>query len=251
MRQSACAILLVGLALAAPLAAQSRPGTYEEVEVADGGSLAGQVTFAGTEPEAEELLITRDFEVCGLGYRERREVDVADGGGLRDVVVYLTGVDSGKPWPPAPDGYVLDQKDCYFEPYIQIVPRGTELQILNSDPILHNVHGYELSEGDGPRRTLFNLGQPEKGVVTRPLRPRRSSLVGLECDAHDFMLGWMFAADSPYAVVVDSTGRFTIPDVPPGTYTVGAWHPFLGVQEQQVTITAGGTTDLAFAFSPE
>lgn len=251
MRHSACTVLLVGLALAAPLAAQSRPGTYKEVEVADGGSLAGHVTFAGTEPEAEELLITRDFEVCGLGYRERKEIDVADGGGLRDVVVYLTGIDSGKPWPAAPDGYLLDQKDCYFEPYIQIVPRGTELQILNSDPILHNVHGYELSEGDGPRRTLFNLGQPEKGVVTRPLRPRRSSLVGLECDAHDFMLGWMFAADNPYAVVVDSTGQFTIPDVPPGTYTVGAWHPFLGVQEQQVTITAGGTAELAFEFEPE
>ena len=243
---------LLALVLGAPLSdlsAQTRPGTYEAIEVADGGTLAGQVTFAGAEPEPEELLITRDFEVCGLGYRERKEIDVADGGGLRAVVVYVTDVASGKPWPPAPDGYVLDQKDCYFEPYIQIVPRDTDLQILNSDPILHNVHGYELSEREGPRRTLFNLGQPEKGIVTRPLRPRRSSLVGLECDAHDFMLGWMFAADNPYAAVVDSTGHFTIADLPPGTYTVGAWHPFLGVEEQEVTIAAGGAAEVQFEFT--
>ena len=75
--------------------------------------------------------------------------------------------------------------------------------------------------------------------------------MGLECDAHDFMLGWMFAADNPYAAVVDSTGRFSIPDIPPGTYTVGAWHPFLGVREQEVTVPVGGTVDLRFDFTSD
>ncbi|MGD8495904.1 MAG: carboxypeptidase regulatory-like domain-containing protein [Gemmatimonadales bacterium] len=247
----ASTILLSLVAVAVPAGAQTPSGDYEVAAVTDGGVLAGQVTFAGAAPAPEELLITRDFEVCGLGYRERREIDVAEGGGLRDVVVFVEGVARGKPWPDAPDGYVLDQKDCYFEPYIQIVPRNSELQILNSDPILHNVHGYELSEGAGPRRTLFNLAQPEKGTVVRPVRPRRSGLVGIECDAHDFMLGWMFAAENPYAVVVDDAGRFTLPDLPPGTYTVGAWHPFLGMQRKDVTVTTGQTTDIGFEFTPE
>lgn len=238
------------LLLAQSAVAQGAPGAYDEVPVRNGGVLSGRVTYHGPEPEPAELLITRDFEVCGMGVRKRREVDVTDDGGLRAVVVFIEGVEAGKGWPEAPDGYLLDQLECFFEPYIQIVPRGAELEIVNSDPILHNVHGYELVD-DGRRRTLFNLAQPDESVVTRSVRTRLSRRVGLECDAHDFMLGWIFAADNPYAVVVDSLGAFSLPDVPPGSYTVGAWHPFLGVREQQVTVAPGGTMEVDFVFAAE
>lgn len=248
-RLGVCA-LLIPLLPTGPLGAvQSSNPAYEAVAVPDGATLTGQVVFAGIAPEASELLITRDFEICGLGFRERREVDVDESGGLRSTVVFIVDIDSGKPWPETADGYLLDQRDCFFEPYIQVVPRRVELQIANSDPVLHNVHGYELY-GDR-RRTLFNLGQPNEGVISRALRPRRSQRVGLECDAHDFMLGWIFAADNPYAVVVDSEGRFEIADIPPGTYAIGAWHPFLGVMEEEVTLTAAGTVEIGFEFNAD
>lgn len=240
-------VLLSPCRLAAVQVAPSA-GAYEESAVPDGATLHGRVTFEGPGPEPAELLITRDFEICGLGFRERREVDVSETGGLRTVVMFIVGIESGKPWPEAPDGYALDQQDCYFEPYIQVVPRGAELRIINSDPILHNIHGYELSD-DRRRRTLFNLAQPETGVITHPLRTRRSRRVGIECDAHDFMLSWIFAAENPYTAVVDAEGKFSIPDVPPGTYTVGAWHPFLGIREQEVTVTAGGAIEIGFEFT--
>jgi hypothetical protein len=243
--------ILIALFSAGQLeAVQSRAAEYEVSAVSDGAALTGSVSFTGDVPEASELLITRDFEVCGLGFRERREVDVAEAGGLRSVVVFIANIAGGKPWPEAADGYLLDQRDCYFDPYIQVVPRGADLQIENSDPVLHNVHGYERIDSSR-RRTLFNLGQPDKGIIVRPLRPRRGQQIGLECDAHDFMLGWIFATDSPYAVVVDSMGVFEIPDVPPGTYTIGAWHPFLGVMEQEVTVAAGAASEISFEFSAD
>jgi len=243
--------ILVALFSAGQLeAVQSQAAGYDVFSVSDGVTLTGSVSFTGEVPEASELLITRDFEVCGLGFRERREVDVAEAGGLRSVVVFITDIAGGKPWPDAPDGYLLDQRDCYFEPYIQVVPRGVDLQIENSDPVLHNVHGYERIDATR-RRTLFNLGQPDKGIIVRPLRPRRGQQIGLECDAHDFMLGWIFAADNPYSVVVDSMGVFEISDVPPGTYTIGAWHPFLGGMEQEVTVTSGTANEISFGFSAE
>jgi len=244
-------VSLLALLSAGPLwAVQSRAAEYVVSAVSDGAAVTGSVTFTGDVPEVSELLITRDFEVCGLGFRERREVDVDEAGGLRSVVVFIADITAGKAWPEAPDGYLLDQRGCFFEPYIQVVPRGVDLQIENSDPVLHNVHGYERIDASR-RRTLFNLGQPDKGIIVRPLRPRRGQQIGLECDAHDFMLGWIFAADNPYAVVVDSSGQFEIPDIPPGTYTLGAWHPFLGVVEQEVTVTAETTNEVGFEFSSD
>ncbi len=248
---SSATAILIGMFSAGQLkAVQSQAAGYEVSAVSNGAALIGSVTFTGDVPEASELLITRDFEVCGLGFRERREVDVDEAGGLRSVVVFIADIAAGKAWPEAPDGYLLDQRDCFFEPYMQVVPRGVDLQIENSDPVLHNVHGYERID-PSRRRTLFNLGQPDKGIIVRPLRPRRGQQIGLECDAHDFMLGWIFAADNPYAAVVDSTGRFAISDIPPGTYTVGVWHPFLGVVEQEVTVTSGTANEISFEFSAD
>ena len=65
------------------------------------------------------------------------------------------------------------------------------------------------------------------------------------------MLGWVYAADSPYTVVVDDQGRFTIDGVPPGSYTIFAWHPYLGTREQQVTLAPNGTGDIAFQYSSD
>ena len=241
----------VGLAfsVAQPLAGvQTRLATYQVVTVRDGATLAGRVTFSGEVPRPSRLLITRDIEVCGAGYRERNQIAVGEGGGLGDVVVFIERIDAGKAWRATPEGYVMDQEDCYFDPVVQVIQWGAELNIVNSDPVLHNIHSYELI--GGARRTLFNFGQPpEKGVITRAVRPRRSRHIRVECDAHDFMLAWVFVAENPYAVVVDAKGRFTMADIPPGRYTVNAWHPHLGGRQQEITVSAGGVGEITFQFS--
>jgi hypothetical protein len=193
-------------------------------------------------------MITKDVEVCGLGYRERAEVEVSDGRGLMNVVVIVEGIEVGKPWADGSARYVLNQEHCVFAPHVQVVPKGAELDILNPDPILHNIHSFEAIGSSW--RTLFNFGQPpEKETITHRLRPRRGNQIRLECDAHDFMLGWIYAAESPYTVVVDESGRFVIDGIPPGTYTIRAWHPYLGTLEQEVTLAPDGRSDTVFEFS--
>jgi hypothetical protein len=162
----------------------------------------------------------------------------------------LEGIEEGKAWPDSPGGYVLNQKDCLFLPHLQVVPKTSNLDIVNSDPVLHNVHAYELM--DASARTLFNLGQPpSEEVVVRPFRPRLSNLVRLECDAHDFMQGWIYAADSPYWAVTGQDGTFVIEDIPPGEYSITARHPSPGVRQHRVSLVAGGAAELVLDFMYE
>lgn len=229
-----------------PVAAQS--SGYREVAVADGAELVGTAVFRGDVTDSRRLLVTKDEEVCGFGYLERTEVAVGDDRGLAGVVVVVEGIQEGKAWPESPGGYVIDQKDCLFLPRLQVVPRNSDLNIVNSDPVLHNVHAYELM-GESAR-TLFNLGQPPgDAVIVRPLRPRLSNLVRLECDAHDFMQGWIYAADSPYWAITGEDGTFVIEDVPPGEYSITAWHPSLGVRQQRVSLGVGGAAEIVLDFT--
>ena len=239
LRPGVLACLLVST-LPHDLAAQ-----YEAVEVTDGAVVKGRVLFAGPVPEPTRLLITKDAEVCGEGYRERTEV--VTGGGLSGVVVFIEGVESGKAWASEDVAYVLNQERCAFDPPLQVVPWGGSLEIVNSDPVLHNIHSYELIGRS--RRTLFNFGQPGGAdTITKELRTRRGNRVRIECDAHDFMLGWIYVADSPYYALVDADGGFEIGDIPPGVYTVSAWHPHVGMLEQEVTLGPASQTEIVFEF---
>ena len=228
-------------------AAEGQSRTYRPVTVTDGATLTGRVVFTGRTSNPRRLLITKDIEVCGEGYRERHDVVTAGEGSLLHVVIYIEDIEEGKHWADTGRNHVLNQEDCVFVPHLQVVPRGAALDIINSDPVLHNIHSYEMV--GSTRRTLFNLGQPDRGTITRTLTPRRGNHIRVECDAHDFMLGWIYSADSPYYSMVDTGGRFEIADIPPGTYVITAWHPFLGVQQREVTFGTGETEQIVFEFS--
>lgn len=216
------------------LAAVPAVDAYEAGSVSGGGTLQGRVTFAGTVP-TRKIIPTKDTAVCG-GPRDEPQVRVGANQGVQDAVVYLRDVAKGKAWGAAEQRPVLDNKDCRFEPPIQVMRAG-EIDIHNSDPVLHNTHGFY------GRRTAFNVALPDKGAkVTRELP--RPGMVRVECDAHGWMLAHVFVADSPYYALTGQDGGFTIADVPPGTYTLVTAQSHLGDIEQQITVGAGETKTL-------
>jgi len=240
-------VALLWIPNVAPVAAQD---VYREVTVVDGAELSGRAVFSGEAPGPRRLLVTKDEEVCGFGYLERNEVTVGGGGGLAGVVVVVEGIGEGKAWPETQSRYLLDQKDCVFLPHLLVVPKAAKVDILNRDPVLHNVHAYELV--DGSARTMFNLGQPPSDrAIVQSIEPRLGNMVRLECDAHDFMQSWIYAADSPYWAVTAEDGTFVIDNVPPGEYAVTAWHPSLGVQQHTVILSSRGTAELVLDFREE
>ncbi len=129
---------------------------------------------------------------------------------------------------------VLDQRDCEYQPHILILPLGERLEIVNSDPILHNVHGYELR--DRPR-SMFNIAQPVQGqqVLIKARRFRSPGLVLATCDAgHAWMSAYIVVAGHPYYTLSDANGEFILDDVPPGSYRLRMWHEGVSVIETEV-----------------
>ncbi|MDP6980708.1 MAG: carboxypeptidase regulatory-like domain-containing protein [Myxococcota bacterium] len=218
---------------------------YKEGAVAGGGSVSGTVKFSGTVPEPESMAINKDMEVCGGDHRLHETVKVASGG-LSEVVVALKGVKEGKAWDPEIAKANVLQEKCAFLPYLQIMKKGGDLEVKNGDAVSHNIHTYEMI--GRARVSQFNVQQPAGSSFNKPIKMRRGNVIRMECDQHDFMIGWAYVPDNPYYAVVAADGTFSIADVPAGTYKAEAWHPYLGIKKGKVTVEAGGAAALDFEF---
>lgn len=234
------------LVFSAAFSLSAAAASYEVVEVADGGTLTGKVTFAGDDPAPKVFTISKDTEVCGTGNREIDYVRVT-GGALNDTIVYLDKVKSGKEFPAEEAGAALDQKGCAFNPFLQVMHNGGDLEAKNSDPVSHNIHTYEII--GKAKKTVLNISQPKQdSVITKTIKLRRGSHMKIECDQHDFMHGFVFVAKNPYYAMVADDGSYTISDIPPGKYVVKAWHGTLGEKKATVEIGAGAAASADFEY---
>jgi plastocyanin len=202
---------------------------------AGAGEVRGTVRYAGAAPQAAPLEVTKDRSTCGQAVPD--ESLVVAGGKLAHAVVQLRGV----PGPaPAPVTAALDQQGCRFVPRVQALPRGSSLDIVSSDPVLHNVHGWI------GRATVFNQAMAVQGQkVGRTLD--RPGIIQVKCDVHDWMAAWILVVEGP-AAVTGADGSFAIAGVPPGTYTALAWHERLGELTAQVTVPAQGAATLELVY---
>jgi hypothetical protein len=240
---------IIAISTMAFLPLSGHAAAYKEAAVSNGGTITGKVSFSGKDAPAKVYKITKDNEVCGEGNREIDYVKV-NNGALNDVVVYLEKVKSGKPFPADVGDVEIQQKGCEFKPFLQVMKNGNKLSAINDDPVLHNIHTYELMRGDakGPKKTGFNVSQPNTGTVTKTVKNKRGPALKIECDAHDFMHSFVFVAKNPYYAVVNDDGTFTIDNVPPGKYTIKAWHGILKNQKGKVEVAANGSATVDFTF---
>ncbi|MCP3662130.1 MAG: hypothetical protein GY696_06480 [Gammaproteobacteria bacterium] len=239
--------LTIASLCALPLATQA--AAYKEGSVSGGGTITGTISFTGKDQPPKTYKISKDNAVCGNGTREIDYVRV-EGGNLQDVIVYLDKVKMGKAFDPSISDIKIDQKGCEFAPFLQVMKNGTKLAAINQDPVLHNIHTYELIRGDakGPKKTIFNVSQPEPNTVTKTVKAKKGPAMKVECDAHDFMHGFVFIAKNPYYAVVKPDGTYTIDNVPAGSYKIKAWHGMLKNQKGKVEVAAGGAATADFTF---
>lgn len=223
----------VSLALAAPTFG------YDAGGVSNGGSINGTITFAGDAPGPKPVEVTKDVSVCGKTQKYDEGLIVGDNKGVKNVVVSITDIASGKEWTASQP---LDQKECVYTPHVVLTPAGAELEILNNDGILHNIHTY--SEAN----PAFNQAQPKfKKKLKKTFA--NHEYIRVTCDAHNWMIGWIVVMDHPYYAVTDASGSFSLGDVPAGEYELKIWHETLGETTQAVTVEAGGEASVAVELS--
>ena len=208
---------------------------YDEGTVTGGGSVEGQIVYKG-QVQTRKIIPNKDVEVCG-GIRDEPLIQVGPDQAVENAVVYLADVAKGKAW-PAETGKPAELANlkCRFVPDVQVIRAGP-LVVINSDPILHNTHGYYGT------RTAFNMALPNQGQRI-PTELTRAGTVRVDCDAHGWMEGWIYVVDNPYYAITKADGKFNITDVPPGTYKLIAIQSFTGPNEQTVTVASGKPTNL-------
>jgi plastocyanin len=213
------------------------------------GVIAGRVIFDGVAPQPKRLAEADAMPDCtrvhgGPIYGESLVVNRE--GGLANVVISVSdGLSSWlrEEFPPRAEPTVLDQKGCVFTPHVVAVMVGQPLQIKNSDPLAHNVNVMAVNN------IPANLGQPGSSE-TETEKFQSPEVFRVKCDMHPWMEAWVRVLDNPYFAVTGADGRFSLRGLPPGTYTIKAWHEQLGVKEMQVTISPGRGAALDFTFRP-
>ncbi len=225
-------------------AGAARPAEASPAEPLGNSTVAGVVRFDGELPPARPLDMNAD-PACAAKhvapvFPESAVVD--DAAGLANVLVHVTnGLPEG-PYPRA-EPPIIDQQGCRYTPRVTGIMVGQELEVLNSDDLLHNVHS--LSEVNRPfnrampaaiKRAAFTFTQPEPAFR-------------IKCDVHPWMSTFVAVFDHPYFAVSGSDGSFEITGLPAGTYEVEAWHERFGVQTAAVTLLDGltATVDVTFA----
>ena len=222
--------------LSIPVLTLSSAWGYEGGAVSNGGTIAGTVKFAGEAPAMAKIETTKDVDVCGKTEKFDEALVVGDGNGVKNVVVSIANIEKGKA--QAAEGGTLDQKECIYTPRVVLSPAGADLNILNNDGILHNIHTYSEANPS------INKAQPKfRKKMTQNFA--QSETIRVECDAHSWMKGWLVVTDHPYYAVTDASGAFELADVPAGSYTLRIWHETLGEMTQDVTVEAGGAASVA------
>ena len=195
-----------------------------------GGTIEADVKYNGA-PVVEKLKVNKDTEKCGTEAVVEKVV-VGGNKGLSNAVVSVPGA-KGATKAKA----VLDQHGCKFVPHVVVMQPG-ELEIKNSDDILHNLHTYSTAN------PAINKAQPKfKKTMTEKLE--KPEFVKVTCDVHSWMLGWV-AVGPGLAGVTDKDGVVKIENVPAGKQKVEVWHETLGKQEKEVEVKAGAVTKVSF-----
>lgn len=200
------------------------------------GAIEGAVQFHGTPPKIRELSLYGGCEDSHSG-PVLDDSTLISGNLVENGFVWVSsGLDGWDLPSPSKEEVLVDQVGCVYAPRVVGVQVGQPVTFINSDALLHNVRSVAKAN------STFNDMMPQQHQrITRVFR-RPEVMVQARCDIHPWMSSWIGVVDHPFFAVTDSQGRFTIDGLPPGTYTLEAWHETLGKAQTTLEVTTNGVS---------
>jgi plastocyanin len=206
------------------------------------GSVSGKVTYTGTPAKPKNIDMSKE-PTCAKQHTTpvtTESVVTGANNALDNVVVYISAGanDEGK---VPPQAVTYDQKGCQYIPHVLAMHAGQELKINNDDQTSHNIHPLAKVNRE------WNKSQPPG---TPPLTEKfdKPEMIAVKCNIHPWMHGYFAVLNTSHYDISKDGGGFKLPDLPPGKYTITAWHEEYGTQTADVTITGSETKEVNFTF---
>ena len=172
-----------------------------------------------------------------------QDVVLGENGTLQNVVVYLEGDFSHYKFDEPQTPATIDQKGCMYEPHVLAMQANQPLDVVNDDPTTHNIHPMAVNNRE------WNKSQPP-GSKAKETFAREEIAIPVKCNVHPWMRGYVAVFKHPYFAVTSRGGSLNLNNLPPGTYTIKAWHEKLGSAGQKITLGANETKAIDFVFKP-
>lgn len=208
-----------------------------------GASVRGTVRFTGTIPPAKPINMAAD-PVCAKQHPApalTQDIVADSKGELANVVVFVSQGLGDRTFDPPATPAVVEQKGCLYQPHVMAVRANQPLELLNDDATSHNIHPTPANNRE------WNKAEPP-GTKLEDSFAREEVAIPVKCNVHPWMRGYIAVFKHPFFAVTGKDGSFTLPNLPPGTYTIEAWQEKLGTATQTVTVAADETKEINFVF---
>ncbi len=224
----------------APTAAQP---TATPVDQASAGSVSGSVKIEGTPPAPKKINMAAEPSCAAQHSTPATDQEVVvNGGALENVVVYVKEGVGNRSFAAPKTPVTIDQKGCMYSPHVVALHAGQPLNVINSDKATHNIHPVPKNNRE------WNKSQPPGAPAIEEVFGREEVAVPVKCNVHPWMKSYIAVFKHPYFQVTGSNGSFDLKNLPPGTYTIEAWHEKYGTSDQTVTIGPKESKTITFTF---
>jgi len=214
------------------------------VDTSTAGSITGTVRLDG-KPLRMKVINMAAEPKCAQEHSSpvlTQEVVPGENGTLQNVVVYLQGDFSHYKFDEPQTPAIIDQEGCMYNPHVLALRTGQPLEVINSDPVTHNIHPVPKDNRE------WNQSQPPGATPIVQSFAREEVAIPVKCNVHPWMKAYIAVLNNPYFQVTGKDGSFDLQNVPPGTYKIIAWHEFYGTKEESVTLGPKESKQIRFTF---